>query len=870
MTFVSKNVDAAQFIARQSQKNGLNIVNNIYQHFKLHYSHMYDSVISSIPEGFETIDISNVLVGINKQIRAGGGLDTIPELKSKVNEISKDILSLRLKEAYKTAYESAKSEGVTEARSLGAYIKETKESLVYELTGEGDLGNITALDELDYLKEILPEDNFSINGNYKHLASLERTVRKALRKENLDIDKRNQLQGAAEALAKQKELYLKKLEKNGNLRQANDLRKLDTNYKTNVSNKLRQSKILAHLDKIQGEYTGPEFKGEAAKERAELLRSGYDEIDSVTGLDVAVPKVVTSFKINPKDEKLFDWIFENINPEDMEKELRVMFGQGFETTTEAGIKETVYESVVNGSVGYPGYKAFLDNYEKWAAAKVAGMLDEAVAQGGTKINNTILSTKNTDIEAWKRIGKEVEIGDMPGQIGSKENKRFLRLLSQFEQATNGQMKIGRHRHIDQLNEWVNGDEKIAEAWNETMMLSQKIIDGRFARAAEFKQQQNTVIRALETRSGKFQNLSDAENFFQYAMTNKKAMMDAREAAIRGGMNPATWDKTVKRMLIKALIQRRTIGTAKGKIVYENTTDQQKAKEFSLKNGVKLKDIKKTKVKPKNSRDEQEMFIAPQKELDGMGMVEDLEEYGKTLEEYFGKDAATLEHFKLIVKLASFIDADEVATKSIKSGKFARGVTLSIPMLQSRLWAIASNRASYHYALSEGLLAFANGQNLDIAYALLNSDAELSGPLAKMLATGETKFSAEVSPKYIEAFYADIVRGLSELEEGNREYLAAQDPYRRMLNVLFEMNPQKRPEFLFPAEPIEDQKLTFRSDAMVENNYILYNRNKYIQDIGRRFVEKLKQGPGINKDLTMQDIFEAAFAEYQAQSETFTP
>lgn len=157
----------------------------------------------------------------------------------------------------------------------------------------------------------------------------------------------------------------------------------------------------------------------------------------------------------------------------MEKELRVMFGQGSEVTTEAGIRETVYESVVNGSVGHPGYKAFLDNYEKWAAAKVAGMLDEAVAQGGTKINNTILSTKNTDIEAWKRIGKEVEIGDMPGQIGSKENKRFLRLLSQFEQATNGQMKIGRHRHIDQLNEWVNGDEKIAEAWNETMMLSQK-------------------------------------------------------------------------------------------------------------------------------------------------------------------------------------------------------------------------------------------------------------------------------------------------------------------------------------------------------------------------------------------------------------
>ena len=135
MTFVSENVNAAQFIARQSQKNGLNIVNNIYQHFKLHYSHMYDSVISSIPEGFETVDIANVLVSINKKIRAGGGLDTIPEVKSKVNEISKDILSLRLKEAYKTAYESAKSAEVTEAKSLGAYIKEPKESLVYELTG---------------------------------------------------------------------------------------------------------------------------------------------------------------------------------------------------------------------------------------------------------------------------------------------------------------------------------------------------------------------------------------------------------------------------------------------------------------------------------------------------------------------------------------------------------------------------------------------------------------------------------------------------------------------------------------------------------------------------------------------------------------
>ncbi len=151
----------------------------------------------------------------------------------------------------------------------------------------------------------------------------------------------------------------------------------------------------------------------------------------------------------------------------------------------------------------------------------------------------------------------------------------------------------------------------------------------------------------------------------------------------------------------------------------------------------------------------------------------------------------------------------------------------------------SKRASYHYALSEGLLAFANGRSLDTAYAFLNADAEVSGAMAKMLTTGETKFAAELDPKLAMAFYADTMVGLAELQEGYADYIRAQDPYRKMLNTLFELNPDKSPEGLYPA-PEMAPKRSLKDDASLEDGYLLQNRRAYFKEISKRFLDKIKK------------------------------
>ena len=875
LTIVNKNVEAAGNITRKSQENALDILNNITRHYQLHYGGLYDDIIEDIPEEHRGIDLTKLLLKMNtesKPTRAMGAKESSVDMQLK--RISDDILNIQLEEAYQKAYNSAakaaEEAGENFTQTYGGFKKEIKEELISELNLEEKIGRINKIDELENLQKYY-EGDFKIVGDFKALAALKRTVNKELRNAMKagDKDKVDQLEATKNAITDQEATYVNYLSQNveGGPEIAMKLDQVDELYRANVKARFRKSRILEFLEG-QGESTGdslPPNKNEAS----ELLLKGFDDVDSVTGLKVKTPKKTVKFTKAAKQEKLFDWIFENIPPEKMEEELQTIFGLGKVEASDTGSK-VVYEAVTNASATNPAYQAFLENYDMWAAAKIAKMLDESIAKGGTKIGKTIIDVDNKNAEMWRKINDKIEAGDVIGQeLIQDKNLELLRKMQAFENATNGKMRVGRGRHFEMLQEWMLNNEKLAEGYEQVVKLSDKVIERRTVKIEQTKATQNKVIKTLESKAKNFVNLNDPQQFFEYAMRNKQAMKEARDAAVESGMNPDEWDAMTKRLLIKALIQRNTIGTAKGKIKYETIPDNVAADDLARKNGMDRSKIKKVNVKVKNSDQEQKMLMGTHKELDGLGMVDDIEEYGESLSFFFGENDAVLEHFKIIAKIGSFVDADEATIKSIKSGKFARGVTLSIPMIQSRLWAIMSKRASYHYALSEGLLAFANGRSLDTAYAFLNADAEVSGAMAKMLTTGETKFAAELDPKLAMAFYADTMVGLAELQEGYADYLRAQDPYRKMLAVLFELNPDKSPEGLYPA-PEMAPKRSLKDDASLEDGYLLQNRRAYFKEISKRFLDKIKKGPGVNQNLTMQDIFNEAFAEYQAQSETFTP
>lgn len=869
-TILVENEGAAKAINDATQENGLGIINNIINHYKIQYSKFYDTVENKIPEEYQRSDIGELVKEINNEFKSGGQLVKSKEVQATLKDIVDDVLKIQLDERYKQVYNTLLDSDATNAETLGQFKKLIREDIVEDLNRKDKFGQINAIDEMEHLqKEYEGDFNFNIETSYKMISALNRSVNAALR--NLkpgEGGKEKVLQNIKNKIKSKKDIIHKTIEENvdNGADLVRQLKELDPAYKRNVGDKVRQSKILQFITGNRGEYTGVKYVGDDQDEKLKDLAEGFENVDSKVNILLDTPKVKTTYVVNAEQKKLFDWIFENISASEMENELRTIFNDG-KTVRKGNYEETVFDAVTESSTGYAGYKAFLDNYDKYVASKIAGMLDKAMLTGGTKTNNLILNTNVLDAEAWKKITDTVNYGDVPGLIGNKENLEFLQKVQAFESVTGGQMKIGRRRHYDHIVEWLNGNEELDEGWSEVMKLSKKVIDGRFANADRIKGLHNKVIRSVETRAKRFANLSNHDNFFQYAMENKKELLEAKEAAIKAGMNSGDWDNTVKKILIKALIERNTFAYKIGKVKYSSKSDGQVAKELAVQNNVPTDSIQKSIMKTKNGAQEDVMIHGTTRDLDGTGMLRDLEEYGETLAEFWGENDAVLEHFKLITKLTSFIAADEQAIKSLKQGKFKRGVKMSLPMAQSRLWAIASNRASYHYALSEALLAFANGRNLDLAYGLLNADADLSGAMAKMFATGETRFSAEISPKYIESFYGDVIAGLAELNQGYQEYLETQDPYRKMLAVLFEMNPDKSPEGLFPEKKINRN---YKDDIKIQDNNLLYNRKAYLQEIGRRFVEKLKQGPEASKDLTMQDIFNEAFAEYQAQSKIFTP
>jgi len=882
MTIINKNVEAADNIITITQQNGLDITSNWFRYNQLHYGGLYDEVADKIPEDFRQIDMSELLIEINEKSKPSRSLGRKESpIDSQLKRMSEDILNVQLENAYKKAWNSsvkAAQEAGDDAVSFGKFKKDIKEDLLNELNiSDADkIGKLNKIDELENLQKLYDQD-FTIKGEYKQLAELKKSVNKELRSAiaSGDRGKVEQLEEARAAIQKREGVFFDSLKNNVENGPAivEELLGLDGLYRANVGARSRKSKILQFLEE-RGESTGdslPEDKNEASK-----LLTNFDKINKETGLKLKSPQTTATRKTkSAKQERLFNWIFENIPPEKMQEEIQTMFGLGRVVKSDTGEK-VVFESITPDSPGYLPYEAFLDNYDMWASAKIAKMLDESIQTGGTKLGKQVVDVDAKDAAMWKEINDKIDQGDAIGKALIKDsNLDLLKKMQAYERATGGKMRIGRKRHFDMLQGWMMNNEKLAEAYDKLLKLSDKIIERRTLKIEESKASQNKVIKVIESKAKGFENLNDFQNFFDYAMRNKQEMKEARNAAIKSGMNSKEWDSTVKRLLIKALIQRRTIGTAKGKIKYESISDSAMADQLSKQNGMDRDKIKKVNVNVKGKEQQQKMLIATHKELDGMGMIEDIEEYGESLAEYFGENSAVLEHFKLIAKLGSFMDMDEAAMKSIKGGKFARGVTLSIPMIQSRLWAIMSKRASYHYALSEGLLAFANGRSLDTAYAFLNADAEVSGAMAKMLATGETKFAAQLDPKLALAFYADTVMGLTELQEGHADYLRSQDPYRKLLNTLFELSPDKSPEGLFPSRKDNNKifgrnSYSLKDDAQIEDSNLLRNRREYFAEISKRFLEKIKEGPGVDKNITMQDIFNEAFAEYQAQSTTFTP
>ena len=196
-------------------------------------------------------------------------------------------------------------------------------------------------------------------------------------------------------------------------------------------------------------------------------------------MKVKTPKDAIKFTAAEKQEKLFDWIFDNIKPENMEEELSTIFGVGTVKATPSGGEKVIFEQVVESSPGYPAYKAFLENYEMWAAAKVAKMLDESVAQGGTKIGNTIMSADPRDVGKWKEINKAISQGDEIGQaLFSEDNKKLLKRMKAFENSTGGQMKIGRDPHFEQLQQWMLNNDKLAEGFSQVLKMHDKVLDNK--------------------------------------------------------------------------------------------------------------------------------------------------------------------------------------------------------------------------------------------------------------------------------------------------------------------------------------------------------------------------------------------------------
>ena len=864
-TLINELTDRAGKIKKRMQTAGRITVNNVLNWSTKRYGRLYDEAFAGLGKSSK-VDITNEVLDIVALSREGGPLSQVPKVKSLFQKYVMRELDPQVKENVKifvnTINKNKSEADKVDAQDIFNQIKkELREEQVSDMAGDFNI--------FDYVKKMkimademgLEDVSFKISLDYKTLREIKRDINSLYEGGQGSVNRKigeigNMLEGALQnhhtkiidEFGEQGKEVVKKLnEVNGQYRdwvlikkEKSILYKLAENLQEPKGSGLSQEKIGETLEKnllsqTKGKIPEPEFDLEQALK-------------------------------NPNKD-FFDELFANYSADDIHEGIIQTFGTPVRYV-EAGVEKTRYVPPVKGAKNkdgdlenpfYETYDAFLKQMDVYVASRTAESLDKAKLEGTATLENllSLNFVKEDDID--KLLDKGFNFQNSPGIVGSENNLEFFNKVRQINKVSGGKMLNVQKDQYDVINQWASANTDNRIFLNEALQEGAKVIKTQISNMSRATSKVKSVIESINNTKQGIMNLKDAESVLDFAIQNKGDFANAREYAIRGGMSQRDFDEGVKLLVVKGMIGRFTRLKSNGKIKFRDKPLD--VNDLQKQNLNASGDVLKTN---KNV----DIVTVPNKAIEGTGLDDYIEQNYEALSKIFGEQKVVLKHMQILARISRAIarDGDDDLINLSGDGT----LNISLQGLQSRLWAIASNRASYHYVMAEVMLSFIKNRDADSLLAFAMADKDYTAAFTKAIVTGDTSIFGTrklQAPAYFVAraiTLGPIVQGAFidlEKKEGEMNFNEA-------LAMFFINNPEKDPYAIFKNKVDPNSQLGKRMRVTTgaplgKRNLDLSSftqRSMYVRELIDKFIS-LRENP--KEGESIEQLFERAYEELRA-------
>jgi len=865
-TLINELTDRAGRIKKRMQTAGRITVNNVLNWSTKRYGRLYDEAFAGLGKSSK-VDITNEVLDIVALSREGGPLSQVPKVKSLFQKYVMRDLDPQIKENVKI-FVNTINKRKTEADKVNAQDifneikKQLREEQVSDIAGEFNI--------FDYVKKMkimademnLEDVNFKISLDYRTLREVKRAINSLYEGGQGSVNRKigeigNILEGA---LQNHHTKIINEFGERGK-EVVKKLNEVNGQYRDWVLIKKEKSILYKLAEKLQE----PKGSGLSQEKIGETLEKN---LLSQTKGKIPEPKFDLEQALKNPDKDFFDELFANYSADEIHEGIIQTFGTPVRYV-EAGVEKTRYVPPVKGAKNkdgdlenpfYETYDAFLKQMDVYVASRTAETLDKAKLEGSATLENllSLNFVKEDDID--KLLDKGFNFQNSPGIVGSEKNVKFFDKVRQINKISGGKMLNVQKDQYDVINQWASASTDNREFLNEALQEGARIIKTQVSNMSRATSKVKSVIDAINNTKQGVMSLKDAESVLDFAIQNKGDFANARKYAIKAGMSKRDFDESVKLLVTKGMINRFTKLKANGKIKFRTkpleVNDLQKQNLNAT--GNVLKTTKNTDI-----------VSVPTKAIDGTGLDDYIEQNHEALSKIFGEQKVVLKHMQILARISRAIASggDDDLINLAGDGT----LNISLQGLQSRLWAIASNRASYHYVMAEVMLSFLRNRDADSLLAFAMADKDYTAAFTKAIVTGDTSIFGTrklQAPAYFVAraiTLGPIVTGAffnSQKEKGEMNFNEA-------LAMFFINNPEKDPYVIFqnkidPNSQLGKRMKFIAGPALGTQRTVSFSsftqRSLYIRELIDKFIS-LRENP--KEAESIEQLFERAYEELKA-------
>ena len=864
-TLINELTDRAGKIKKRMQTAGRITVNNVLNWSTKRYGRMYDEAFAGLGKSSK-VDVTDEVLSIVKTSVEGGPLTQIPEVRRIFSQYTMRELEPQVKENIDILVNTINStRSKADEITRNDIIKQIKEELNAEqLTDRA--GDFNIFDYVRKIKDIAREQGFEdidfrISLDYKTLREIKRAINSLYRTGQGSPNRKigeigNMLEGALQ------NHHTKIIDEFGEQGKevVKRLNEVNGQYRDWVLIKKEKSILYKLADELQEPQGSARYVGELGETLEKNLLSQ-------TKGKIPEPEFDLEQALKNPNKDFFDELFARYSADEIHEGIIQTFGTPVRYV-EAGVEKTRYVPPVKGAKNkdgdlenpfYETYDAFLKQMDVYVASRTAESLDKAKIEGTATLENllSLNFVKEDDID--KLLDKGFNFQNSPGVVGSADNLEFFNKVRQINKVSGGKMLNVQKDQYDVINQWASASTDNRVFLNEALQEGAKVIKTQISNMSRATSKVKSVIESINNTKQGIMNLKDAESVLDFAIQNKGDFANAREYAIRGGMSQRDFDEGVKLLVVKGMISRFTKLKSNGKIKFRDKPLD--VNDLQKQNLDASGDVLKTN---KNV----DIVSVPNKAIEGTGLDDYIEQNYEALSKIFGEQKVVLKHMQILARISRAIarGGDDDLINLSGDGT----LNISLQGLQSRLWAIASNRASYHYVMAEVMLSFIKNRDADSLLAFAMADKDYTAAFTKAIVTGDTSIFGTrklQAPAYFVAraiTLGPIVQGAFidlEKKEGEMNFNEA-------LAMFFINNPEKDPYAIFKNKVDPNSQLGKRmrittGAPLGKRNLDLSSftqRSMYVRELIDKFIS-LRENP--KEGESIEQLFERAYEELRA-------